>query len=106
MRCGGCEENRRGSPGAGAAKLAPNDARLHLGLGLSGRPQAVEFWHELTGGRPFEPDLHRLVTAAREFRFSERMDAGIASQVIARLLIETGGRLWPGRLHLATTRAR
>ena len=50
------------------------------------------FWRYLAGS-PLQPDLDRFVTAARELGFSERMASGVASQVIARLLIQTGAGL-------------
>ncbi|HLZ36812.1 MAG TPA: tyrosine-type recombinase/integrase [Mycobacteriales bacterium] len=37
-----------------------------------------------------QPDLDRFVAAARELGFSARRASGVASQVVARLLIETG----------------
>src|SRR5450759_1097652 len=46
-------------------------------------------WRDLTGSA-LQPDLDRFVAAAGELGFSERMASGVASQVIARLLIETG----------------
>jgi hypothetical protein len=47
------------------------------------------FWRDLAGS-PLEPDLDRFVTAARDLGFSERIARGAASQVLARLLVETG----------------
>ena len=47
------------------------------------------FWRDLTGSA-LHPDLDRFIAAARELGFSERQGSAVASQVIARLLIETG----------------
>jgi len=47
------------------------------------------FWRDLTGSA-LEADLDRFVAAARELGFTERVGSAIASQVIARLLIQTG----------------
>jgi integrase len=47
------------------------------------------FWRDLTGSA-LQADLDRFVAAARELGFSERVGSAIASQVIARLLIQTG----------------
>src|SRR5512135_1322580 len=66
--------------------------RLRPGYDYLVARKLSSFWHELTAS-PLEPDLRRFVAAARELGFSERLASGIASQVIARLLIETGARL-------------
>lgn len=50
------------------------------------------FWRDLTGSA-LQADLDRFVCAARELGFSERVGSAIASQVIARLLIQTGSGL-------------
>lgn len=58
------------------------------------------FWRELTGSA-LEPDVRRFMAAARELGFSARMAKDVASQVVARLLIQTGrglGDLAPGDL--------
>lgn len=47
------------------------------------------FWRDLAGS-VLQPDLDRFIAAATELGFSERVASGVASQVIARLLIETG----------------
>ncbi len=47
------------------------------------------FWRDLTGSA-LQADLDRFVSAANELGFSERVGSAIASQVIARLLIQTG----------------
>ncbi len=50
------------------------------------------FWRDLQGSA-LQADLDRFVAAARELGFSERVGSAIASQVIARLLIQTGRSL-------------
>lgn len=50
------------------------------------------FWRDLTGSA-LQGDLDRFVSAARELGFSERVGSAIASQVVARLLIQTGSGL-------------
>jgi integrase len=47
------------------------------------------FWRDLTGSA-LAPDLDRFVAAAGELGFSRRQASAVASQIIARLLIETG----------------
>lgn len=47
------------------------------------------FWRDLSGSA-LQPDLDRFVAAALELGFSERQASAVASQVIARLLIQTG----------------
>jgi len=47
------------------------------------------FWRDLTSSA-LQQDLDRFLVAARELGFTERVGSAIASQVIARLLIETG----------------
>ncbi|MGH3567454.1 MAG: hypothetical protein ACRDRH_15750 [Pseudonocardia sp.] len=47
------------------------------------------FWRDLAGSS-LEADLRRFVVTAGELGFSERMASGVASQVVARLLIHTG----------------
>ncbi|MDE8649973.1 tyrosine-type recombinase/integrase [Rhodococcus qingshengii] len=46
-------------------------------------------WHELTDSC-LEPDLDRFIAAALELGFTQRVASAIGSQIIARLLIETG----------------
>ena len=56
------------------------------------------FWRDLAGSA-LEDDLGRFVAAARELGFSERQGSAVASQVIARLLIQSGrglDQLTPG----------
>lgn len=50
------------------------------------------FWRDLTGSA-LQPDLDRFMSAAGELGFSDRVSSGIASQIIARVLIQTGRRL-------------
>lgn len=47
------------------------------------------FWRDLTGST-LQEDLDRFVRAATELGFTKRVGSAIASQVIARLLIQTG----------------
>ena len=47
------------------------------------------FWRDLTGSA-LQPDLDRFVAAARELGFSQRQASAVASQIIARLLIQSG----------------
>jgi len=47
------------------------------------------FWRDLAGS-PLQPDLDRFVAAAGELGFTERVASAVASQVIARLLIQSG----------------
>lgn len=47
------------------------------------------FWRDLAGSA-LQGDLDRFVAAAAELGFSQRVGSAIGSQVIARLLIETG----------------
>ena len=46
-------------------------------------------WHELTDSC-LQPDLDQFMTAAMELGFSQRVSSAIGSQIIARLLIQTG----------------
>jgi integrase len=50
------------------------------------------FWRDLPPG-PMADDLDRFLTAASELGFTERTRSGVGSQVIGRLLIQTGRRL-------------
>jgi integrase len=47
------------------------------------------FWRDLDGSA-LQPDLDRFMAAARELGFTERVASAVASQIIARLLIQTG----------------
>lgn len=46
-------------------------------------------WRDLDGSA-LQPDLDRFMAAARELGFTERVASAVASQIIARLLIQTG----------------
>jgi integrase len=46
-------------------------------------------WRDLDGSA-LQPDLDTFMTAARELGFSQRVASAVASQIIARLLIQTG----------------
>src|SRR5664280_589912 len=63
--------------------------RLRPGYDYLVARKLSSFWRDLTGSA-LQPDRDRFVMAAGELGFSERMASGVASQVIARLLIETG----------------
>jgi len=47
------------------------------------------FWRDLDGSA-LQPDLDRFIAAARVLGFTERVASAVASQIIARLLIQTG----------------
>jgi integrase len=47
------------------------------------------FWRDLDGSA-LQPDLDTFMNAARELGFSQRVASAVASQIIARLLIQTG----------------
>jgi integrase len=66
--------------------------RLRPGYDYLVARKLSSFWRYLAGS-PLQPDLDRFVAAATQLGFSERMASGIASQVVARLLIQTGARL-------------
>ena len=66
--------------------------RLRPGYDYLVARKLASFWRYLTGS-PLQPDLDRFVAAATQLGFSERMASGIASQVVARLLIQTGAGL-------------
>lgn len=55
---------------------------------LVGR-KLCSLWNELTGS-PLEPDLTAFMAAAGEIGFTAKQATAVASQIIARLLIETG----------------
>lgn len=63
--------------------------RLHPGYDYLLARKLSSFWRDLTGS-PLQADLDRFVAAAGELGFSKRQGSAVASQVIARLLIETG----------------
>jgi integrase len=46
-------------------------------------------WRDLDGSA-LQPDLDKFMTTARELGFSQRVASAVASQIIARLLIQTG----------------
>ena len=50
------------------------------------------FWRDLDGSA-LQPDLDQFMTAARSLGFTQRVASAVASQIIARLLIQTGRRL-------------
>lgn len=51
-----------------------------------------KFWRGIPGS-PLAPDLARFIAAAADLGFTERTRSGIGSQVIGRLLIQTGSPL-------------
>jgi integrase len=66
---------------------------LHPGYDfLLARRKLPSLWRELPLS-PMAADVGRFTAAAAELGFTERVRSGIASQVIARLLIQTGRRL-------------
>ena len=56
------------------------------------RRKLAVFWRHLPPG-PLAEDLARFLDAAQELGFTERTRSAAASQVIGRLLIQTGRRL-------------
>ncbi|HEY2694779.1 MAG TPA: tyrosine-type recombinase/integrase [Pseudonocardiaceae bacterium] len=66
--------------------------RLRPGFDYLLERKLSSFWRDLAGSA-LQPDLDRFMSAASELRFSERVSSAIASQIIARLLIQTGRRL-------------
>lgn len=58
---------------------------------LVGR-KLCSLWHELSRGR-LEPDLNRFMAAAIDLGFTARQTSAVGSQIVARLLIETGRSL-------------
>ena len=66
--------------------------RLRPGYDYLLERKLSSFWRDLTGSA-LQPDLGQFMTAAGELGFSERVSSAIASQIIARLLIQTGRRL-------------
>lgn len=63
--------------------------RLRPGYDYLMARKLSSFWRDLTGSA-LHADLDRFVAAATELGFSERQGSAVASQVIARLLIESG----------------
>jgi integrase len=63
--------------------------RLRPGYDYLVARKLASFWRDLAGSA-VEPDLRRFMTSARDLGFSERMVSALASQVVARLLIQTG----------------
>jgi len=66
--------------------------RLRPGYDYLIRRKLTSFWRELPHG-PMAADLARFLDAAAELGFTERTRGGVASQVIGRLLIQTGRSL-------------
>ena len=63
--------------------------RLRPGYDYLVARKLSSFWRDLTGSA-VQPDLDRFLVAAGELGFSQRQASAVASQIIARLLIETG----------------
>ena len=63
--------------------------RLHPGYDYLVHRKLASLWHELTDSA-LQPDLDQFIAAATQLGFSERVSSAIGSQIIARLLIETG----------------
>jgi integrase len=66
--------------------------RLRPGYDYLVRRKLPSFWRDLPPGSMAD-DLARFLTAAGELGFTERTRGGVGSQVIGRLLIQTGRRL-------------
>jgi hypothetical protein len=66
--------------------------RLHPGYDYLVCRKLSSLWHELTGSS-LEPDLNQFIFAALELGFTQRVASAIGSQIIARLLIQTGRHL-------------
>jgi len=66
--------------------------RLHPGYDYLVCRKLSSLWHELTGSS-LEPDLNKFISAALELGFTQRVASAIGSQIIARLLIQTGCHL-------------
>jgi integrase len=62
---------------------------LHPGYDYLVERKLSSLWRELDAS-PLGPDLARFVAAARQAGFTERVASATASQIIARLLIQTG----------------
>src|SRR5664279_1606623 len=63
--------------------------RLRPGYDYLVARKLSSFWRDLTGSA-LQPDLDRFLVAAGELGFSQRQASAVASQIIARLLIEAG----------------
>ncbi|AWZ22787.1 MULTISPECIES: tyrosine-type recombinase/integrase [Rhodococcus] len=63
--------------------------RLQPGYDYLVHRKLSSLWHELTDSC-LEPDLNQFIGAARELGFTQRGASAIGSQIIARLLIQTG----------------
>jgi integrase len=66
--------------------------RLRPGYDYLVARKLSSFWRDLIGSA-IEPDLRRFMATATELGFGERMTSALASQVVARLLIQTGRSL-------------
>lgn len=63
--------------------------RLRPGYDYLVHRKLASLWHELTDSC-LQPDLDQFMSAATELGFSRRVSSAIGSQIIARLLIQTG----------------
>lgn len=63
--------------------------RLQPGYDYLVSRKLSSLWHELTDSC-LEPDLNQFIAAALELGFARRVASAIGSQIIARLLIQTG----------------
>ena len=63
--------------------------RLQPGYDYLVHRKLSSLWHELTDSC-LQPDLDQFISAAMELGFTERVASAIGSQIIARLLIQTG----------------
>lgn len=63
--------------------------RLRPGYDYLVSRKLCSLWHELTDSC-LQPDLDEFISAALELGFSQRVSSAIGSQIIARLLIQTG----------------
>ncbi|ADU00716.1 tyrosine-type recombinase/integrase [Mycolicibacterium gilvum] len=63
--------------------------RLQPGYDYLVHRKLSSLWHELTDSC-LQPDLDQFISAALELGFTERVASAIGSQIIARLLIQTG----------------
>lgn len=66
--------------------------RLQPGYDYLVARKLSSFWRDLVGSQ-LEDDLRQFRVAANELGFSDRVTSAMASQVVARLLIQTGRRL-------------
>ncbi len=77
-------------PNAGAFVLfLMLGGHLHPGYDYLISRKLPTFWRALPGA-PLEPDLRRFLAAAAELGFTERTRLAVGSQVVGRLLIESG----------------